>query len=354
MKTIMNINRTILFCGIVAVSAGLALADQVVLKNGDRLTGSIVRKDDKNLTVRTDLFGVVTMAWDQIESIKADKPVTIVLQDGKSMQGTLATAGANLELTTSAGKQTVTLAQVTAIRDAGEQKSFERLLKPGWGELWAGSGSLGFAGSAGNSRTVTLTTGVNAARLTNRDRTSIYFSAIKASALINRKNSDTAEAIRGGLGYDRNVSSRLFINTFNDWETDKFQNLVLRFVLGGGLGFHLLKTPRSALDLVGGADYNRSSYSTPVTRSSAEAYWGDNYSRKLGGASSFTQSLRVFNDLTNTGTYRANFDAGVSTRLASWLTWNVSVSDRYLNHPATGRKTNDLLYITGLGITFAR
>ena len=47
-----------------------------------------------------------------------------------------------------------------------------------------------------------------------------------------------------------------------------------------------------------------------------------------------------------------NFDTGTSTKLAKWLTWNVTLSDRYLNHPAPGRKTNDFLYTTGLGVVF--
>jgi hypothetical protein len=62
----------------------------------------------------------------------------------------------------------------------------------------------------------------------------------------------------------------------------------------------------------------------------------------------------MFNDLTNTGSYRVNFDIGASTKLSKRLNWNVSVSDRNLNHPAAGRKANDLMYTTGLGITFAR
>ena len=75
---------------------------------------------------------------------------------------------------------------------------------------------------------------------------------------------------------------------------------------------------------------------------------------KLSGATSLVQSFRMFNDLTNTGSYRVNCDIGASTRLSKWLTWNVSLSDRYLNRPAPGRKTNDFLYTTGIGITFAR
>jgi hypothetical protein len=49
-----------------------------------------------------------------------------------------------------------------------------------------------------------------------------------------------------------------------------------------------------------------------------------------------------------------NFDVGASTKISKWLTWNVSLSDRYLSNPAPGRKTNDVLYTTGLGIIFAR
>ena len=62
----------------------------------------------------------------------------------------------------------------------------------------------------------------------------------------------------------------------------------------------------------------------------------------------------MFNDLKDTGTRRINFDIGSATKLSKWLTWNLSLSDRYLNRPAPGRKTNDFLYTTGIGVTFAR
>jgi hypothetical protein len=350
----MNNPRLFLLACVAGLSLHPALADQVVMKNGDRVTGTIVKKDAKNLTLKTDQFGVVTTSWDQVDSITADKPVTIVLQNGRTVHGTLATAAGNVEVATQAAKLSVAPADIAAIRDADEQRAYERLQNPGWVDLWAGIASVGFAGSAGNAKTLTFTTGVNAARATNTDKTSLYFNIIKASALVNGKSADTAQAVRGGLGYDHNLRSRLFLNAFNDWEYDKFQNLDLRFVIGGGLGFHAVKNDRSVLDLLGGADFNRSSFSTPLTQNSAEAYWGDGYTYKLNAATSLVQSFRMFNDLANTGAYRMNGDIGFSTKLSRWLNWNLSLSDRYLNHPAPGRKTNDLLYTTGLGITFAR
>jgi hypothetical protein len=331
-----------------------AWADQVLMKNGDRLTGSIIKKDGKNLTIKTDQFGVLVASWDQVASIIAEKPLNIVLKDGRTLQGTLNTADGKVEVTTSQARVSITPADMAVMRNTDEQMAYERLLHPGWGQLWTGTGTLGFAGTAGNSKTLTFTTGLNASRVTNHDKTSLYFSAIKASALVKGVNSDTAKAVRGGIGYGHNVNSRLFFNAFNDYEYDRFQNLDLRFVIGGGGGFQARKSERSKLDLLAGAAYNRSSYSTPLIQNSAEFYWGDEYTLKLSSATTLTQSYRMFNNLTTTGDYRVSFDLGLATKIAKWLTWNVSVSDRYLRHPALGRKTNDFLYTTGVGITFAR
>jgi small nuclear ribonucleoprotein (snRNP)-like protein len=127
----------------------------VVLKNGDRVTGSIVKKDGKTLTIKTDQFGVVTVAWDQVDSVKADKPVNVVLPDGKTVKGTIATADGKVEVATQDAKLSLAPAEVATIRDDAEQSAYERMLRPGWGQLWAGTGSLGFAGTSGNARTLT-------------------------------------------------------------------------------------------------------------------------------------------------------------------------------------------------------
>jgi putative salt-induced outer membrane protein YdiY len=339
--------------GLLTASINPALADQVVMKNGDRVTGTIVKKDGDALTIKTEQFGVVTASWAKVESVKVDAPVTVELQ-GKPVQGTLATTDGKIEIATQGTKLIAAPADVGAIRDADEQRAFERLEHPGWGQLWSGNATLGFAGSAGNAVTSTFTTGVTAARTTSTDKTSIYFNDIKASATANRISSETAQAVRGGISYDHNLNPRIFVSVSNDWENDKFQNLDLRYVIGGGFGYHFLKAGRSALDLVGGGDFNHSSYSTPLVQKTGEGYFGDTYSFKLNAVTSATQAFRIFDDLGHTGNFRANFDVGASTRLTKWLNWNLSFSDRYLNDPAPGRKTNDILYTTGVGVSFAR
>lgn len=346
-----------LFASVLLVS-GL-FADQVTIKNGDRITGSIVRKDEKTLTIKSEFFGEVTMPWDQVQSLRADEPLTVVLSDGKTVKGTITSGEQRAEIQAPGGTQEVPVSEIAALRDAAGQRAYERLLQPGWDQLWAGGASLGFAGTQGNAKTRTLTVALNAARVTNSDKTTIYFNAIRASALIRSVLEETAEAVRGGWGYSRNISPRIFVNGFNDYEYDRFQDLDLRFVLGGGLGFTAWKGERGRFDLLGGGAYNRESFAATgtqagFTRDSGEAYFGDDFTYSLSSATSLYQNLRFFPNLTETGEYRFNFDLGANTRLTRWLLWNIAISDRVLSNPVPGRQKNDLLYTTGVSVTFSR
>ena len=58
--TIMRNHYVIL---VAALLAGSASADQIVLKDGDRITGAIVKKDGEKLTIESKNFGVVTLKW---------------------------------------------------------------------------------------------------------------------------------------------------------------------------------------------------------------------------------------------------------------------------------------------------
>ncbi|HBY60506.1 MAG TPA: hypothetical protein DEH78_11840 [Solibacterales bacterium] len=335
-----------------------AFADQITLSNGDRVTGAIVKKDGASLVVKSALMGEVTIKWADVKSVKTDEVVNVVVGD-KTVQGKLETDGDRLAVVTATGRESAPLAEIAALRNAEEQRRYERYLDPPLTALWAGFFDIGFASTQGNARATTWTTSLTAARITSADKIRIYANQIYARAVINNTAATTARAIRGGWGYDRGLGPRAFLNLFNDYEFDRFQNLDLRFVTGGGAGYTLIKSERGQLSLLGGASYNRENFSIPVTpgnnvRNSAEAYWGDELSWKLSSVSSLRQSFRMFNNLTNGGEYRANFDLGLDTKLSKWLSWQGTFSNRYITNPAPGRKTNDVLISTGLRLSFAR
>ena len=63
--------RSFLCVLLLLVSAAGATADQVTLKNGDRLTGKIVSGDGKTLLLKTEFAGDVTIQWDAITAIES-------------------------------------------------------------------------------------------------------------------------------------------------------------------------------------------------------------------------------------------------------------------------------------------
>jgi len=72
------------FSGLATLALALlpagAIADTVVLTNGDHLTGSVTQLDGGKLTVHTDYAGDIVIAFDKVSSVKVDKPVVLSLK----------------------------------------------------------------------------------------------------------------------------------------------------------------------------------------------------------------------------------------------------------------------------------
>ena len=331
------------------------LADQVVLKNGDIVTGSIVKKDGAKLTIKSEFLGEVSMPWSAVQSIRSDEPVTVELPGDQKVVGRLQTQGETLQVIVGpTDTRTAPLAQVGAVRNPAEQRSWERLQNPGIFELWTGYFDFGLALARGNARTDTMTTNFNATRVTRHDKTTVNLSQIYGTARVNNRVDSIANAIRGGWSYNRDIRGRLFATMFNQYEHDVFQNLDLRFVVGGGLGYNAIKNPRTTFALIGGINYQRENFFNGLIRNSADASFGDDLVHKLNDRTSITQAFRFFANLTNSGEYRVNFDLGMVTAINRWLGWQVSASDRFLSNPVFGRQRNDLLMSTGLRVNFSR
>jgi len=147
--------------------ASVAGADTVLLKNGDRLTGTVEVSDGKDVTLKTDFAGEIKIQWSAVQELKTDKPIYVVTPDKKTVSGTVSTDGSNLIVhTANNGTVPVPLAQVTVVRSSDVETAYEKSLHPSLLEAWKGGASLGFAIARGNSETTNLTTGFNADRKT--------------------------------------------------------------------------------------------------------------------------------------------------------------------------------------------
>lgn len=330
-----------------------ALADQVSLKNGDRLTGAIIRYDGGNLIVKSEFAGEVKIQWDAVERITSDRPLYVTSKDGRVYIGTVKSAGGIVEVQTSnAGKVDLAKEIVLLIRSEEEHAAYEAALARQSQAVWGGSADAGLSAARGNTEALVISFGSQAARTTQSDKLSMYAALLFARDGTSGVSVTTAEAIRGGARYDRNISDGLFGFALADLERDRFQQLDLRLVLGGGLGYHAQRTETTRLDLFAGGSYNREKFTTGLMRNSAEALVGEELSYRLSDNASLAQRGVIYPNLSEFGEYRFAFDVTGVARLTERLGLQMTVSDRYQSNPLPGIKKNDLLLTAGINMTF--
>src|SRR5579862_5907150 len=208
-------------------------ADQVSLKNGDRLTGTIIKSDAKTLVLKTEAAGDVTFQWAAIDSIASTEALHVGLADGQTVVGPVATKDGQLLITTkTAGVVTAAKDSVTVIRSDAEetayQASIERLQHPHLGDFWSGTLDTGLSVTRGNSSTLSYTLSGHAVRQTDRDKITVYTTAVYGKNDTTSPSQVIAHQITGGVRADVNVSERWFVFAATDFNSNALQNLNLQ------------------------------------------------------------------------------------------------------------------------------
>jgi putative salt-induced outer membrane protein YdiY len=363
-----------------------AFADQVTLKNGDHLTGTITKSDGKTLVLKTDFAGDLTIKFDLIQSFSSTGDLHVTA-GGKTAVGPVTTSGDQLEVATkTTGTVEAPISSVTVLRSPAEEAAYQKTLHPGFAEGWAGGFNLGFALTAGNSETRNLNIGFNGVRTGFHDKLTLYETSIYSTtsklALQPIPKQTTANSNAGGIRYDHDFAPRVFGFVSGDFFNNALQNLDLRYILGGGIGFHAIKTPTTTLDLLAGINYTHESFSDLVqpnplpppdttlynkSDSTSALTVGDNFTHKMGKNSTLTQNFLLYPSFSQTNiafpgdtpdnvhVLRGIFNLGVVTKLNNWLGWQLSFTDVFDNHPLASTppiERNDITLSTGLNFSF--
>ena len=346
-------------------------ADQITLKNGDHLTGAVVKSDGKTLVLHTEFAGDVTVDFKAITQISTDKELHVTTSDKKTVVGPVTTSDGKIEVATkSGGTVEVPAGNVALIRNDAEQTAYDKSLHPGLLHGWNGGANVGFSLARGNSQTSNLALAINAVHASLNDKITIYTTAIETNNEL-ATPSTVANLVTAGIRYDRNINPRMFAFVGADFMSNALQDLDLRGLYGGGLGYHAIKSDNTTLDLLAGLNYTHETYSngavnTPVTvpptyvsygvtNKFAALTLGEELMHKAGKTTVITEKLYIYPDLSSgySGQYRGEFDLGTVTKISKWLGWQNQFSDLYVSNPPIATKDNDVIFTTGLNFSFA-
>ena len=352
---------------LIAAVSGVASADQITLKNGDKITGTVVKSDGKTLVLHTASLGDVTINYGDIAQITTDQPLHVTA-NGQTTVGTVTTTDNKLEIATKTGNVEAAKDGVTVMRNDAEQAAYDKSLHPGMMKGWNGGLNLGFSLARGNNQTENLNIALNAVHPTLSDKITLYTTSVYSkNDAKGATPSVIANLITGGLRYDRNVGPRTFVFVGADFMSDALQGLNLRSVFSAGLGFHAIKNANTTLDLLAGGNYSRSSFVVygPVvppatigprsimTQSIAGLTLGEELNHVWSKSTTLSQRLFFYPGLNDTSNYRGEFDLGTVTKIGKHFGWQNQFTDLYAHPVPAGKHQNDVIFSTGINFSFA-
>jgi putative salt-induced outer membrane protein YdiY len=293
--------------------------------------------------------------WQEIQEVRSDLPLHVLLADGKELVGRMTTRGGQLEIVTNTGTIVEASKQsVVALRNNAEQLAYEKSQHRSLLHAWDGGVDTGFQLTRGNSKTRNFRLAFGAVHKVSRKELTLYAESIYSiDDVAGARPHVTANVNRGGARFEYDLTSRFFLFGNTDFMSDGLQDLNLRSVVGGGIGYNLINRDRATLKLLGGTNFTRENY-VEIQRNLAAGQLGEEFTLKLGKSTNLLQNAAFFPDLTESGgNYRTNVSLGTTTKIAKWLGWQNNFSDTYVTNPPAGKKRNELVFTSGLHLAFS-
>jgi hypothetical protein len=327
------------------LTARAALADQIVLKNGDRLTGTIQSAADGKLVFAPSFAtdAPVAIPLDQVATFSSDKAITLVLKDGTVVRQAVASAEAGRVTTTPSGALAQRPVEIATIQKINPPRV-----------VWTGSIAANALYSQSNSTNVQFGGTADANRRSETDRISFGAGYEYSQQRLDRVSTTSANNWFALSEYDYFFEPKLFVYGNARAEQDQVNFLNLRLLPSVGAGYQWIERPDFNVSFRGGPAWLYEDYSTsPGSKSSI----GLNLSYHLD--KSFDEDrIKVFNDialfpsLQNWDDFVAIADGGVRFAFTKTLFSEVRIDVNYDDSPAPGAEQSTTQYLFGLGFTF--
>jgi len=324
------------------LSVPTALADEVHLKNGDRISGKIIRMEEDKLVVKTDYAGEISVAWKQVASVKADEKIKVVLGDGTTLEGqTVEFEDGKMKLKTEKLEAPLSfdLADVEAINP--KAKPPVRI---------TARANVGIIQESGNTDTDNLRLDGSFVGRTDKSRFGV-------GGEINREKSDDEYTVKNWLAYanyDYFISQKWYWYVGTLLENDEFADLDLRSTIGTGIGYQVIETDMLNLSFSAGPAYVDENFILADDNSYAAGQWAINYDQYF-----FNKFLQLFHNQTGVVSLDDSSDWFIKTRqgarfpLYKGLTGTLQYNYDYDHNPSPEAKEKyDSKFMFLLGYEF--
>ncbi|MGJ8619334.1 MAG: DUF481 domain-containing protein [Methylophilaceae bacterium] len=317
-----------------------ANADTVKLKNGDVLTGTVIKKETDKLVFKTKYTGEINITWTDIASLSTDKPVTVMLANDSSFTGEIKQSDegrAQIQLSGLNTNADVDLKDLAYINPSAEVS--------GKGVAWSGHANLGGATSQGNTDNSQIRFDTEAIARTKQNRYTI-------GAYVNRAKADgesTAFNSKGYTQYDHFLTKQWYVYANGSLENDKFRDINLRSSAGIGTGYQFYEQEDLNLSIEGGVNYISTDFNQAEDDRYASGRWALKYDQLVFQSVKFFHQHEVLVSLEDVANTLVFSKTGLRVPIANNLNASTQLNVDYANQPAQGRERMDRTLLFSLG-----
>ena len=84
-QTSLILSTLILLSAAILIPVHQPRADELIMKDGSRLIGEVVKRDNGTLEYKTSYAGVIKVNWDEVAELRADQPMQLMMDDESTL-----------------------------------------------------------------------------------------------------------------------------------------------------------------------------------------------------------------------------------------------------------------------------
>jgi len=320
-------------------------ADTIVLSNGDKLSGTIVRKEDSNLIFKTTYAGELKIQWDQITAIKTDKPVALTLKNDTSIENAsispAANKSANIKADNINNNLDIQLSSVKYINPSA--------IVTGKGIKITGRINAGISIASGNTDNESYNLDTEVVLRGKINRFTVGAKMYRAQD----NNVDTEDKSAAWFKYDHFLDKKHYVYGNTSFAKDKFKDQKLKSTIGLGYGTQFWDAPERHLALEGGLNYVNEDFYVNADDNYAAGRWAVKFDQLF-----YEKRLQFFHnhegllDLDDTDNLSISSQTGFRFPILSGMNAALQFNLDWDKQPAAGASSTDRKILFNLGYSW--
>ncbi len=287
------------------MSGVILYADEVYLKNDDRISGKIISENKEKIVIDTEAVGRLSIQKEFIKEIRSDERV---------------------------------ISKVKVEKEKSQSK------------LWKRKFTLGYNESRGNTKKSELSSEFSADRKTENNEINIKANTFYSSS---EKKMDSQKYYLLGR-YAFSFGKRKWYNFYKtELDHDRFANINYRIIPSTGVGYWFSDTEDLKAMVEGAVGFEHTDYrdQTP-DRDEAVLIPRAFFDKEVFSKSRISQDITFYSFPDDISEYRLRSETIFKSPLKDNLSLRFSLIDEYNSDPPADVQKNDIRFISGLELSF--